>query len=269
MLANVLGRFRSVNLPGALSRRRKVIVMLFSVFVVPISTGAQSTTLTAGEQQALLAFNPTAKVFSSITFSGETVWTAGSLQDAGNVVFTASADGSSNETWSLASQPYSVASTSFADGRTCSSVDSVGKTHQDASPACLRAVPWFAPWMSLLMLPNNILVRTTGTSVAADDVSNVQLEYATGFAGQSTTNSASALMRSGTVVRLVLDPNTSLINEMDFNQIIDSDMSRVIPYRIVYSDYRPEAGLILPHHIQRFIQHTLQADITISNITAQ
>jgi hypothetical protein len=119
------------------------------------------------------------------------------------------------------------------------------------------------------MLPNNILVRTTGTSVAADDVSNVQLEYATGFAGQSTTNSASALMRSGTVVRLVLDPNTSLINEMDFNQIIDSDMSRVIPYRIVYSDYRPEAGLILPHHIQRFIQHTLQADITISNITAQ
>jgi hypothetical protein len=83
------------------------------------------------EQQAVLAFNPDAKTFSTITFSGTAAWTAGSLQDSGSVVLTASADGSSNETWSLSSQPHTLASTSFASGRSCSYMDAAGKSHQD------------------------------------------------------------------------------------------------------------------------------------------
>jgi hypothetical protein len=229
---------------------------------------AQST-LTTSEQAALHAFNPDAKTFSSLTFSGTAAWTAGSLQDSGNVVLTASADGSSNEKWSLSSQPHTLASTSFTNGRNCSYVDSAGKNHQDASPGCFRAVPWFAPWMSLLMLPNNTLLRTSGISLATADGTAAQLEYMTNLGTAATPNSQLAAFSSGTVVGLVVDPNTSLIDEVDFNQTIDSDTARVIPYRIVFSDYRPEAGLILPHHIQRYIQHTLQADITITNITAE
>jgi len=229
---------------------------------------AQST-LTPMEQQAVLAFNPDAKTFSTLTFTGTAAWTAGSLQDSGNVVLTASADGSSNETWSLSSQPHTLANTAFTSGRSCSYGDSAGKSHRDASAACFRAVPWFAPWMSLLMLPNNVLLRTSGVSLAAADGTNAQLEYMTNLGTAAAPNSQSAAFNSGTVVGLVVDPKTSLIDEVDFNQTIDSDTARIIPYRIVFSDYRPEAGLILPHHIQRYIQHTLQADITITNITAE
>jgi hypothetical protein len=229
---------------------------------------AQST-LTTSERAALLAFNPDAKTFSSITFSGTAAWTAGSLQDSGNVVLTASADGSSNETWSLSSQPHTLASTPFTSGRSCSYVDSAGKNHQDASSECFRAVPWFAPWMSLLMLPNNVLLRTSGVSLAAADGTTAQLQYMTNLGTAATPNPQLAAFSSGTVIGLVVDPKTSLINEVDFNQTIDSDTARVIPYRIVFSDYRPEAGLILPHHIQRYIQRTLQTDITITNITAE
>ena len=152
MLTNVLAKFRSLHLPVALFRRRHLIIVLFPIVAVPIGTSAQSATLTAVEQLASLAFNPSAKVFSSITLSGATVWTAGSLQDAGNVVFTASADGSSGETWSLASQPYSVLNTSFAEGRSCSSVDSAGKTHQDTSSS---------------LFPRSALVRSLAESVDA------------------------------------------------------------------------------------------------------
>ena len=267
MLTSVLGRFRSLNLPVALFRRRNLIIVLFPIFAVLISASAQTATLTAVEQHALLAFNPTAKVFSSVTLSGATVWTAGSLQDAGNVVFTANADGSSSETWSLASQPYSVLNTSFADGRSCSSVDSAGKTHQDASPACFRAVPWFAPWLSLLMLSNNVLLPTSGANIMAAPQHGTQLQFMTNLGAATTASSAA--MRSGTVTELVVDPETSFINEIDFNQPINSDPARVIAYRVVFSDYRPDAGLVLPHHIQRFIQGTLQADTTITNITAE
>ena len=230
--------------------------------------GGEST-MTPMEQQAALAFNPDAKAFSKLTFSGTAAWTAGSLQDSGNVVLTASADGSSNETWSLSSHPHMLASTAFTSGRSCSYVDSAGKNHQDASSECFRAVPWFAPWMSLLMLPNNVLLRTSGVSLAAADGTNAQLQYMTNLGTATTPNPQLAAFSSGTVVGLVVDPKTSLIDEVDFNQAIDSDTARVIPYRIVFSDYRPEVGLILPHHIQRYIQRTLQADITITNITAE
>jgi hypothetical protein len=244
------------------------IGLLSSIGLFNYPAYAQST-LTTTEQAALNAFNPDAKTFSTLTFSGTAAWTAGSLQDSGNVVLTASADGSSNETWSLSSHPHTLANTSFTNGRSCSYVDAAGKNHQDASPECFRAVPWFAPWMSLLMLPNNVLLRTSGAALAAADGTTAQLQYMTNLVTAATPNSQLAAFSSGTVVGLVVDPKTSLIDEVDFNQTIDSDTARVIPYRIVFSDYRPAAGLILPHHVQRYIQRTLQADITITNITAE
>jgi hypothetical protein len=259
---------RSDRSSWALSRRVVFPFILIIIFTVSTVAHAQST-LTPMEQQAVLAFNPNAKTFSTLTFSGTAAWTAGSLQDSGNVVLTASADGSSNETWSLSSQPHTLASTPFTSGRSCSYVDSAGKNHQDASSECFRAVPWFAPWMSLLMLPNNVLLRTSGVSLAAADGTTAQLQYMTNLGTAATPNPQLAAFSSGTVIGLVVDPKTSLINEVDFNQTIDSDTARVIPYRIVFSDYRPEAGLILPHHIQRYIQRTLQTDITITNITAE
>jgi hypothetical protein len=238
------------------------------LLTMSVCASAQSS-LTPTEQQAVLAFNPDAKTFSTITFSGTAAWTAGSLRDSGNVVLTASADGSSSETWGLSAQPHTLAATSFTSGRSCNYVDSAGKNHQDASPGCLRAVPWFAPWMSMVMLSNKVLLRTSGVTLASADGTTAQLEYMTNLSALAAVDSQFAAVSSGTVVGLVVNPKTSLINEVDFNQTIDSDTARVIPYRIVFSDYRPDAGLILPHHIQRFIQRTLQSDITVTNISAE
>jgi hypothetical protein len=239
------------------------------LFLAGFYSASAQGSLTPLEQQALAASNPTSRTLSSITMSGSVSWTAGSLQDSGNVVLTASVDGSSNELWSLTSQPHSLSATSFATGRNCSYTDPSGKNHNYASPECFRAVPWFAPWMSILMLSGNTLSRTSGIGFQGSNGTSAQLEYVTVAGDIASSPSASAIMRAGTAVGIVLDPTTSLIDEIDFDQTIDSDTSRVIPYRIVFSDYRAEGGIILPHHIQRFIQRTLQADITITNITAE
>jgi hypothetical protein len=259
---------RSSYLP-AVSIHWRVSAGLLFVLVVMSINARTHTTLTPLEQQTLLAFNPDAKAVTSVTLTGATTWTAGSLQDTGSVILKASVDGSSSETWSLASQPYSVANTSFTDGRTCNSVDSAAKIHQDASPACFRAAPWFAPWMSLLMLSNNVLLRTSGAHFTGGSESESQLQYMTNLGSTGTANASLAIVQSGTVIGLVIDPKTSLVDELDFNQSIDSDVSRVISYRIVFGDYRSDGGFVLPHHIQRYIQRTLQADITITNITAE
>lgn len=247
---------------------RTCAVVCCLIFPAFYSVSAQ-VSLTPLEQQAFAAFNPSSRALSSITMSGTVSWTAGSLQDSGNVTLTASVDGSSSESWSLASQPHSLSATSFANGRSCNYTDPSGKNHNYASPECFRAVPWFAPWMSILMLSGNTMSRTSGISFPNPDGTSAQLEYVTGAADVAPSPSVFAIMRTGTAVGIILDPKTSLIDEIDFSQTIDSDTSRVVPYRIVFSDYRPEGGIILPHHIQRFIQRTLQADITITNITAE
>ncbi len=231
---------------------------------------AGQTVLTPLEKQALLAFNPSAKTFSSVTMSGTTTWVAGSLQDSGNVTLTCSADGSSSETWSLGSQPHSVASTSFASGRSCTYTDPKGAQHQDASLGCRRAIPWFAPWMSLPLLSSGSLLRTASLPLATGAEGATQVAYLTNVSLPSgQPSSFQKLLEQGTGVGVSYGLLTGLINQLDFNLSLDSDPAHVISYRIVFSDYRADAGFVLPHRIQRYIQRTLQADITINSITAE
>ena len=218
----------------------------------------------------MLAFNPGAKTFSSITMSGTTTWIAGSLQDSGNISLTFSADGSSSETWSLGSQPHSLASSSFASGRSCTYTDSKGAEHQDASLGCQRAIAWFAPWMSLSFLSSGSLQRIASLPVAGGADNATQLTYVTNVSlASSQPSSLQSQLEQGTGVGISYGLLTGLVNQLDYNVALDSDPAHVIPYRIVFSDYRTEAGFVLPHRIQRYIQRTLQADITITSITAE
>ena len=245
------------------------LTCFFLLIAAPHLLQAQ-TLLTSLEQGALLAFNPGAKTFSSITMSGTTTWVAGSLQDSGNIALTFSADGSSSETWSLGSQPHSLASSSFASGRSCTYIDSKGAEHEDASLGCQRAIPWFAPWMGLSFLSSGALVKIASLPLAGEAENATQLTYVTRpSAASSQPSNLQNLFEKGTGVGVSYSTQTGLASQLDFNLALDSDPAHVIPYRIVFSDYRAEAGFVLPHHIQRYIQRTLQADITITSITVQ
>jgi hypothetical protein len=77
------------------------------------------------------------------------------------------------------------------------------------------------------------------------------------------------LFQQGTLVYISYDLESSLPTSIRFDQLLDSNASHAIERKAAFADYGPESGYVIPHHIQSFIQRTLQADITIDTVTAQ
>ncbi len=264
------------------SKRRTVhgygCILFFQVFVIfPSLTSAQSSltssVLTPFEKQALLAFNPGASSLVSLTMTGNATWIAGSLQESGTVMLKASADGSTAETWTLPTQSHIHTSTAWSAGRSCSSTNSKGVVSDSSDPNCLRSLPWFAPWVGFTLLSKGVVLGSHVTQAADKASGNEKLAFQTilGNTGSPADPSTAKLaqLESRAAVTLTFDQQTALSSVLDFNQIIDSDPAHTILYRIIFSDFRTESGYVVPHHIQRYIQRTLQADITITNVNVE
>ena len=129
---------------------RNTCLLLVYVGALALQSATAQTTATpkalaAFEQQALSAFNPNAKTFSSITLNGSAVWTAGSLQETGSVVLKAGVDGSTAETWTLPSQSHarleSAWSLAGAAGSPIRRVSPIRTRIQTASALCRGLLP--------------------------------------------------------------------------------------------------------------------------------
>ncbi len=246
--------------------------LLAAVMTVAARASAQ-VTLTPFELQSVLALNPNAKAFKTLTLSGTATWIAGSLNESGNVSLKVSTDGSTNEQWTLPTQSHSHIESSWASGRACSHTDKDGKKHDVADPSCFRGVPWFAPWMGFTLLPSAVVLAQDGTQSTDTADGVVRFNYKTNLAPASassgSTPSAPDLVQQGSALAVLYDHATALPTSLEYDYMINSDSAYVIKYRIVFSDYRADAGLVLPHRIQRYVQRTLQADININSVTAE
>lgn len=254
--------------------RRIILVagLLLTLGVFSPCVSAQSG-LTAFEQAAMQAFNPGNNKFSSLTMTGGAVWTAGSLTESGTVTFTMSSDGSFTETWSLPSQSHTFQSTMVSGRRTCTYTNPTGKQVSIEDASCLQAVPWFAPWFGLDSVANTLATATDTTQPSDTASGNERLSFIPNLAAPSGSSTAVQqsllLLQQGSSVNVSYNLTSALPAALNFNHLLDSNPSHSIQNDATFTDYRPEGGYMLPHHIQRYIQRTLQADITITSVTAQ
>jgi len=65
---------------------------------------------------------------------------------------------------------------------------------------------------------------------------------------------------------LFLDPSTHLPVALAFNIHPDNNLLLDIPVEIRLSDYRAVNGVKVPFHIERYINGTLQLEITVANV---
>lgn len=267
-------------MPGHSSRFRRSFrgplslwLALLTITVTTAKKGSSQVTLTPFEAQSVLAFNPNVKVFKTLTLSGTATWIAGSLNESGNVSLTASIDGSTSEQWTLPTQSHTRTESSWIAGRSCTHTDKAGKQQEIADPSCFRGVPWFAPWMGFTLLPSAVVLAEEGTQATDTADGVVRFNYLTNLAplpAQSgAASSAPNLVQQGSAVAVLYDHTIALPSSLEYDYMINSDNAYVIKYRIVFSDYRVDAGLVVPHRIQRYLQRTLQADITINTVTAE
>lgn len=226
------------------------------------------------EQAAAQAFNPGNKRFSSLTMTGGAVWTAGSLTESGTVTFTLSPDGSFTETWSLPSQSHTYQSSMLSGSRTCTYTDPTGKQVSIEDASCLQAVPWFAPWFGMSSIANAVAIATDTTQPSDTASGNERLSFTPNIAaapsGSPTPVQQSlGLLQQGSTVNISYNLKSALPAALNFSHLLDSNPVHSIQNDAAFTDYRPEGGYMLPHHIQRYIQRTLQADITITSVTAE
>ncbi len=217
-------------------------------------------------QQILQAFSPTGKLPNKLVLSGTAEWHAGSTDEHGTVQLTSAADGSASETWTLATQSHSSTQSAFQGVRACVYTDSHGQQHIVTDLSCMWATPWFSPWFATSNLAN----ATLGTLPADIAAGSQRINYLPNLSVDSSSSPADLLTtQRGTAVSVLYDALSGLPKALEYEEAHDSEPAHDLLFRVVFSDYSPESGFIVPHHIQRYVQRTLQSDIHITSVTAE
>lgn len=262
---------RSLILLGLLGLSAPVVAQVTSAAVPASLPTDVPAALTAFLQKVSLAFNAAGKQPVALTLNGSADFTAGSTHENGNLQLKSSLDGSVSETWTLPTQPRSVTKGPLTGVRACSYTDAEAKPHDGNDLNCLRVVPWFAPWLaSGLTGPG--LTTVADVTTASDAAAGLKrISFAPNVVldpGSSNPAEATALPQK-VAVTIAYALATGLPAELSFSEVVDSEPSHGFTIRSTFAEYGLESGFMVPHHIQRFVQRTLQADIHIASVTAE
>ena len=234
----------------------------------------QVPNLLAFQQKIASAFNTSGKMPAYAELSGSASWVAGSQNDSGTISVQIAADGRTGETWSFSniSHTYTQSATDLAGfARTCTYTDGNQKQQTTSWLDCQRGVPWFLP--SFALQPGFNAAVTVSNLTDVSDVASglVKLRYASTLTMPGNASKAAsegiARVQTGTAVTVYYDAQTALPSKLVYATALDDDASRSIETAVQFSDYRNESGYMIPHHIQRFLQRTLQVDWTVSSVT--
>lgn len=195
--------------------------------------------------------------------SGTVNFQAGSLEDSGPVTLQASADGSWSTTMNLSGGIRQESQTALGSGMGCQFQVGSQKSQAGRIDNCRRSLTWFLPPISIQpsLLPSILGLEAAGTASAPElKTQLVFTDMPLSFA-QATTDA--------TTSNVMLDPKSLLPTSLSFNVFPDTGPAFPIPVRVEFSDYRTTGGAQIPYSIKRYLNGTLQADITISSVSIQ
>jgi hypothetical protein len=232
------------------------------------SHSAQSQTSTPSSFQRQTQIAASAKPFSVVNLTATAQWTAGSLQESGTAQLQANADGSTNVQLSLGQASRTESQTKTDASRACVWTDSTATSHNIVGPNCLIAVPWFAP--SLYTQPSAQLPSMVGTidngEISKDGATLHQISYLLNL-GSDTT--ATNQMVSNSTVKVFYDPQTLLPVSLEYFMHPDNNDLQNIPVRVAFSKYQSVSGVMLPFHVEKYINRTLQLTLDVTNASIE
>jgi hypothetical protein len=227
----------------------------------PQTTPSSTDQFAIFQAHARAALAPTGQP-TTVSMNGTFVSTEGSLRQEGGVQLSAKSDGSFAINLSR-NQGKTNETRNITDaGPNCSWTDQTGKTYSVALDNCF--VPaWFFPGLSLL-LGNGSASEWQPSSLSSDASGyHLRFQYATG-----TSHTNNTLVSAGNV-DLLLASDTYLPITASFGMRPDKAVNATVQFRVTYSDYRNVAGVLLPYHIQQFINGSLTLDIHINDTSIQ
>jgi hypothetical protein len=228
-------------------------------------TASSTSALQAIQLQAWSALVSTA-LPTTLALDGTFTSTEGSLTQNGNVHLTVGSDGSF-----LTNLPGAVGAVSesrtIADGLpACTWTDQNGVVHNGLFLNCV--VPaWFFPGLTLLSSSStSSLAAWTPSSISTDSLGE-HLRFQFAVPGLNVSPANPLLSQS---FDLVLAPDTHLpLYSIFTNHPDNGSVLTDIAVKIAYSNYQNISGVMIPFHIQRFVNNSLALDITIASASVQ
>ena len=252
--------------------RFRLLAILIAIFFYSQvgSTSAQqagtSTPTTQSQAATLLSQSAAALTgrlaLQDVTITGSAERIAGGDDDTGSVTYRAIA-GSSRLDLSFASGTASEVRTTTASGVTGSWIGSDGASHPMAGHNVMTDVGWFPAFTvkGILSSANSMLsyigLETRGNSSLIHVTSWQQIP--------SVSVDAAALTQHLSQMDLYLDPATFLPSIVAYNIHPDDNALVDIPIEIHFSDYRSVNGILVPFHVQKFLNNGLYLDFTFQN----
>lgn len=198
----------------------------------------------------------------SITINGSANWIAGSTRDSGPVKLVANADGSTEVKLTFAHSQHAETFGSFAR-RSCQSLDNNTVSHEVKGADCFTPLPWFSPAVLPLLLSSPAVSVRDGGELTEVGLLRHQLivDMSGTYVGQNARAFAAA-----TQVTVHYDPAALTPTSLEYNLHPDEDNTLSIPVRVIFSDYRNISGVLVPFHLERFIDRTLDLTIAVDSV---
>lgn len=225
--------------------------LLLLTFFLGISAFAQTT---FAPSPALTLATPATLV--DVQLTGSASWHLGSDNDKGTITLKARPDGKSRIDLQLPSGTRSEVHvndvrdphTYFNDGSSWKE-SAVHNSWPDAN--------WFFPMFSAA-------ANGSERAFALSSIGTNKVRAQFTAAGQKA--SATKLIEVLSTTDFTLDPGSGLPVSMRWSTHPDDNFNVSVAVEVRYSDYRDVNGVKVPFHIQRFLNGSLQLDITISSV---
>lgn len=269
-----------------MSTSRVVAFLLTGFFLLSLSSvirGQQSSPATMDAQSAALvakalsALNGTTAV-SDVTLTGTIRRTAGPDDESGTITLRALGTGLSRIDMNLSGGTWSelrgLDSKSLPKS-TWSGPD--GTVHVTAGHNMLTDAVWFFPSLSSLSknsARNQTLTISYIGQEARKGLSVQHIHFITQFpphpavpSGQKTPPGGPFSVASLTAMEMYLDASSDLPTALTFNTHPDNNALVNIPVEIDFGNYQRVNGVLVPTHIQKFLNGTPLLDITVQSTT--
>jgi hypothetical protein len=251
---------------------RPLVLVLFLTSLVSSPLKAQTTT-PARDPQALTLIASALKALTGgtnitdVTLTGTVTRTAGSDVETGAVTLQALGGVGGRVEMTLTGGPRSevINRSQGALAGQWSGPD--GSPHAMAQHNALVPAAWFFPALALAEAVNDPLVQVA--YVGREMMGGVAVEHVRFWRVIPFgigSDAAIKLFGHLTSVDVYLSAANSLPVALDFNIHPDNNEKLDIPVEIQYSDYQKINGILLPAHVQKFINNGLFLDLNIASV---
>lgn len=242
----------------------RLVLTVFIVFSVSVIAQTRPTSdpvalsYAAKSIAALTAGNR----ITDVTLTGDATWIAGSDVETGTVTLLASGSGESRMTLALSSGNRTEIRDASTGAPTGQWVAPNGTHGMFVPQNCWTDAVWFFPALGSLTGTGNVVLSYMGQETRNGQA----VQHIQSYAYQPYRYSGrSPSPQQLTTMNFYLDATTLLPVAVTFNIHPDTDSNANIAVEIDFSDYQGFSGVLVPTHIRRYLQHTLQIDLTITS----